>query len=218
MATHRCLKRFLEGFRNGSDQHSGRSRSRSLKSITIHGQWHSIEAKAGSLRAKCVVVDSEPFISSANFTEAAQERNIETGFDTRFARSGVPSHRATAAAQSTKPSWYIVAGNDRMIPLALEEAMAKKINAHTTTLRSNHVVMLSHPEAVAKVIEVAASRSLTSSATPRGGPEGGPGRLNYLRKSGGHPMSGTSSTRPPPAPRPVVTATRAAVFGLISRR
>jgi hypothetical protein len=50
-------------------------------------------------------------------------------------------------------------------------------------------VMLSHPEAVAKVIEAAATRSLTSSATPRPGPERGPGRLNYLRKSGEHPMS-----------------------------
>jgi phosphatidylserine/phosphatidylglycerophosphate/cardiolipin synthase-like enzyme len=37
-------------------------------------------SKAGSLHAKCVVVDSERvFISSANFTEAAQERNIEVG-------------------------------------------------------------------------------------------------------------------------------------------
>jgi phosphatidylserine/phosphatidylglycerophosphate/cardiolipin synthase-like enzyme len=32
------------------------------------------------LHAKCVVVDGEAvFISSANFTEAAQERNIEMG-------------------------------------------------------------------------------------------------------------------------------------------
>lgn len=37
-------------------------------------------SRAGSLHAKCVVVDSERlFISSANFTEAAQERNIEIG-------------------------------------------------------------------------------------------------------------------------------------------
>ena len=35
---------------------------------------------AGSLHAKCVVVDGRRlFISSANFTEAAQERNIEIG-------------------------------------------------------------------------------------------------------------------------------------------
>jgi phosphatidylserine/phosphatidylglycerophosphate/cardiolipin synthase-like enzyme len=36
--------------------------------------------KRACLHAKCVVVDSESvFISSANFTEAAQERNIEVG-------------------------------------------------------------------------------------------------------------------------------------------
>ena len=37
-------------------------------------------SKAGALHAKCVVVDAERlFVSSANFTEAAQERNIEIG-------------------------------------------------------------------------------------------------------------------------------------------
>jgi phosphatidylserine/phosphatidylglycerophosphate/cardiolipin synthase-like enzyme len=36
--------------------------------------------KPGSLHAKCVVVDDKyVFVSSANFTEAAQERNIEVG-------------------------------------------------------------------------------------------------------------------------------------------
>ncbi|MHC4404131.1 MAG: DISARM system phospholipase D-like protein DrmC [Planctomycetota bacterium] len=43
----------------------------------------SIESDAGKracLHAKCVVVDNEAvFVSSANFTEAAQERNIEIG-------------------------------------------------------------------------------------------------------------------------------------------
>ena len=42
------------------------------------------------------------------------------------------------------------------------------------------VVMPSHPEAVAKVIEAPATRSLTSSATPRPGPEGGPGPAQLL--------------------------------------
>lgn len=37
-------------------------------------------SRAASLHAKCVIVDAERvFISSANFTEAAQERNIEIG-------------------------------------------------------------------------------------------------------------------------------------------
>jgi phosphatidylserine/phosphatidylglycerophosphate/cardiolipin synthase-like enzyme len=38
------------------------------------------EWETGSLHAKCIVVDGKHvFISSANFTEAAQERNIEVG-------------------------------------------------------------------------------------------------------------------------------------------
>jgi len=37
-----------------------------------------------SLHAKCVVVDNEyVFVSSANFTEAGQERNIEVGLNIR---------------------------------------------------------------------------------------------------------------------------------------
>jgi phosphatidylserine/phosphatidylglycerophosphate/cardiolipin synthase-like enzyme len=36
--------------------------------------------RKASLHAKCVVIDgSEAFVSSANFTEAAQEKNIEVG-------------------------------------------------------------------------------------------------------------------------------------------
>jgi pimeloyl-ACP methyl ester carboxylesterase len=65
--------------------------------------------------------------------------------------------KISAAAWRSKPSWYIVAGNDRAIPPALEATMAKTIHATTTTIPgANHVVMVSHPDAVASVIESAA--------------------------------------------------------------
>ena len=42
-------------------------------------------ADRGSLHAKCVIVDHRvAFVTSANFTEAAQNRNIEVGVLTRF--------------------------------------------------------------------------------------------------------------------------------------
>jgi len=45
--------------------------------------------KLGSLHAKCIVVDNEQvFVSSANFTEAAHERNIEVGLLVRSAVLG----------------------------------------------------------------------------------------------------------------------------------
>ncbi|GAA3747881.1 alpha/beta fold hydrolase [Terriglobus aquaticus] len=63
----------------------------------------------------------------------------------------------TQAAWRSKPSWYIVASNDRMIAPEHEASMAKQIQATTTTLPASHVVMLSHPNEVAKVIEDAAT-------------------------------------------------------------
>jgi pimeloyl-ACP methyl ester carboxylesterase len=60
------------------------------------------------------------------------------------------------AAWKTKPTWYIVAGNDRMIQPDLERKFAKTMNAKTITLPSSHVAMLSHPTEVAKLIIEAA--------------------------------------------------------------
>jgi len=64
--------------------------------------------------------------------------------------------KVTNAARKTKPTWYVVAANDRMIQPELERKFAKKINAKTITLPSSHVAMLSHPEEVAKLIVEAA--------------------------------------------------------------
>jgi pimeloyl-ACP methyl ester carboxylesterase len=62
----------------------------------------------------------------------------------------------TVAAWTGKPSWYIVAANDRMIHPDAQRALAKKIGATTTELPTSHVPMASDPEAVAKVIVEAA--------------------------------------------------------------
>ncbi len=37
--------------------------------------------------------------------------------------------KTTGAAWQTRPSWYVVSANDRMIPPDLERAMAKKTGA-----------------------------------------------------------------------------------------
>jgi pimeloyl-ACP methyl ester carboxylesterase len=63
---------------------------------------------------------------------------------------------ATAPAWHTKPSWYMVASEDRVISPELEAMMAQTIHAETTTVHSSHVIMLSRPEAVADVIAHAA--------------------------------------------------------------
>jgi pimeloyl-ACP methyl ester carboxylesterase len=71
---------------------------------------------------------------------------------------GVP---ITAPAWRNKPSWFVIAGNDRMISPKLEEAEAQEMKAKSITIPSSHVVMLSHPVEVAGFIERAAHDSGT---------------------------------------------------------
>jgi pimeloyl-ACP methyl ester carboxylesterase len=60
--------------------------------------------------------------------------------------------KVSNAAWKTKPSWYIVAANDRMIQPELERKFAKTIKAQTVTLPTSHVAMLARPAEVANVI------------------------------------------------------------------
>jgi pimeloyl-ACP methyl ester carboxylesterase len=62
---------------------------------------------------------------------------------------------AISPAWKTKPSWFIVAKNDRAIPPDLEATMAATIGARTTTLNTCHLAMLDMPFQVAQVIAAA---------------------------------------------------------------
>jgi pimeloyl-ACP methyl ester carboxylesterase len=66
--------------------------------------------------------------------------------------SGIFDEKITEVAYETKPSWYVVAGKDGMIPPDAQRAMAKAINAKMTEVSASHVVMISQPDAVAAVI------------------------------------------------------------------
>jgi pimeloyl-ACP methyl ester carboxylesterase len=62
----------------------------------------------------------------------------------------------TAASWKVKPSWYLVAKDDRMIPPAAQRQMAQRASATTTEVPGSHAVYVSRPEAVAALIEQAA--------------------------------------------------------------
>jgi pimeloyl-ACP methyl ester carboxylesterase len=61
------------------------------------------------------------------------------------------------AAWKTKPSWYAISSNDRMIAPDFERAMASQMKATSISLASSHVAMLSHPVEVARLITDAAN-------------------------------------------------------------
>ena len=70
---------------------------------------------------------------------------------------GLFDEKLTAAAYESKPSWYVVAKHDGMIPTQAEQAMASAIKATVTEVDGSHVVMLSKPQEVADVILAAAA-------------------------------------------------------------
>jgi len=74
--------------------------------------------------------------------------------------------KAGATAWKSKPSWYIVAKNDRTIQPDCERFLAKRMGAATTEVASSHVVMLSQPQVVIDVIRkaVKAAQGVTAAA------------------------------------------------------
>jgi pimeloyl-ACP methyl ester carboxylesterase len=80
-----------------------------------------------------------------------------------MAQSQVPistdsfTHKVTAPAWKTKPTWYMVATADRSINPDQERMMAKRANAKTIEVNASHVAYMSHPKEAARLIEEAAT-------------------------------------------------------------
>jgi pimeloyl-ACP methyl ester carboxylesterase len=66
--------------------------------------------------------------------------------------AGAFGDNVSAAAWKTKPSWYLVANQDRAIQPNLERTMAKTIKAKTIEVAASHVAMLARPRETANLI------------------------------------------------------------------
>lgn len=64
--------------------------------------------------------------------------------------------RVTAVAWRSKPCWYVVSADDRVVNVKMQHDFAQRMNAQTTVLASGHMSLLSHASAVAEVIAQAA--------------------------------------------------------------
>jgi pimeloyl-ACP methyl ester carboxylesterase len=73
------------------------------------------------------------------------------------------TQKVGGTAWKTKPSWYIVAKQDRTVQPDVERFFAKRMKATTFELDSSHVPMLSNPEIVLDVIRKA-SAAVTAGA------------------------------------------------------
>jgi pimeloyl-ACP methyl ester carboxylesterase len=64
--------------------------------------------------------------------------------------------KLTVAAWRDKPSYAIIATQDRALNPELARWMAKRAGSKVTMVQASHAVHISHPRAVARVIEIAA--------------------------------------------------------------
>jgi pimeloyl-ACP methyl ester carboxylesterase len=85
--------------------------------------------------------------ASAKVIAATQKPIAAASFDAKV----------TTPAWRTKPSWYLLASQDRMIDPKAQTAMSKRMKAKVTTINASHVPMVSQPDKVTAVILDAAT-------------------------------------------------------------
>ena len=88
--------------------------------------------------------------------------DVEPGLAEFMGNSQVPwgldalNGEVTNPAWKVKPSWYLVATDDQMIPVPAQRMMANRAGAKTADQAGSHAVYVSQPKAVAAIIEDAA--------------------------------------------------------------
>jgi pimeloyl-ACP methyl ester carboxylesterase len=106
-------------------------------------------------------VDGFLFLDKPKFA-ASFAADVEPRLAAFMADSQVPwgvkalAGAVTEPAWKTRPSWYLVATEDKMIPVAAQRMMAKRAGAKTVDQAGSHAVYVSQPVAVAALIEQAA--------------------------------------------------------------
>ena len=101
------------------------------------------------------------FLDKAKFP-ASFAADVETEMAAFMADSQVPwgvealSGTISEPAWKTKPSWYLIATDDKMIPPAAQRFMSKRAGSTVVEAAGSHAIYVSQPNAVAAIIEKAA--------------------------------------------------------------
>lgn len=101
------------------------------------------------------------FLDKAKFP-ASFAADVEAGKAEFMANSQVPwgvgafTGAISEPAWKTKPSWYLVVTEDKMIPPPAQRFMSKRAGSTVVEVAGSHAIYVSQPKAVAKLIETAA--------------------------------------------------------------
>jgi len=102
------------------------------------------------------------FLDRAKFP-ASFAGDVETGTAAFMADSQVPwgldalGGSITEPAWKTRPSWYLVVTDDKMIPPPAQRFMSSRAGSTIVEVPGSHAIYVSNPKAVAAIIEKAAS-------------------------------------------------------------
>jgi len=109
------------------------------------------------------------FLDKAKFA-ASFAADVESEKASFMAGSQVPWGVAALAGEISEPawrkklSWYLVATDDKMIPPDAQRAMSKRAGSSVTEAKGSHSIYVSQPQAVAALIEQAASSAKSATA------------------------------------------------------
>jgi len=110
------------------------------------------------------------YLDKAKFA-ASFAADVEPKLAAFMAESQVPwgldalNGSVSEASWKTKPSWYLVATDDRMIPPDAQRFMSKRAGAKVVETQGSHALYVSRPAAVAALIEQAAAAITTTAAS-----------------------------------------------------
>jgi pimeloyl-ACP methyl ester carboxylesterase len=108
--------------------------------------------------------DGYLFLDKAKFP-ASFAADVEAEKAAFMADSQVPwgvqalSGTITKPAWKSKPSWYLLVTEDKMIPLAAQRFMSKRAGSTVVEVSGSHAIYVSQPVAVAALIERAAKEA-----------------------------------------------------------
>jgi pimeloyl-ACP methyl ester carboxylesterase len=111
------------------------------------------------------------FLDKATFP-AAFAGDVDAKTAQFMADSQVPwgmdalSGQVTDPAWKTKPSWYLLVTDDKMIPLPAQRFMAQRAGSTTTEVPGSHAIYVSNPQAVATLIETVADSPKLAAKSP----------------------------------------------------
>jgi pimeloyl-ACP methyl ester carboxylesterase len=113
--------------------------------------------------------DGYLFLDRSKF-RASFAADVDTERAAFMADSQVPwgvealSGKISEPAWKAKPSWYMIATDDKMIPPDAQRSMSNRAGSTVVEVKGSHAIYVSQPEAVAALIEQAAKSVKTSAA------------------------------------------------------